>query len=169
MDCFFVSCSLRNHPKLVGKPVAIAWGGNGHDANGEISSASYEARKFGVKSGMWLQKARRLCPDLQVLPYDFDQYRRGSEQAYRLFFHLTNRVEVSSCDEAYLDITDIVVEGARAHQKDGVGSRKRKRLQYKANVTTKRASKVVNELREKVKKLFVAEKRRSVWELTPRR
>ena len=145
MDCFFVSCSLRNRPELRGHPVAIAWGGNGQDANGEISSASYEARKYGVKSGMWLRQARELCPDLQVLPYEFDQYRRVSEQAYRLFFELTNRVEVSSCDEAYLDITDLVIEGFK-------GNPHNKSEQNRALQNRKLAVELVRDLREKVKR-----------------
>jgi nucleotidyltransferase/DNA polymerase involved in DNA repair len=110
MDCFFVACSLRSRPELKGQPVAIAWGGKGSDSNGEISSCSYEARALGVTSGMWLKQAREKCPHIVVVPYEFEQYQRVSEQVYRLLFTITNNVEISSCDEAYLDISNVVQE-----------------------------------------------------------
>ena len=151
MDCFFVSCSLKS-PDLRGKPVAIAWGGNGNDANGEISSVSYEARKFGIKSGMWLQKARKLCPDLHVLPYEFEQYRTVSEQVYKLFFQLTNRVEVSSCDEAYLDVTDSVDEGQSNMTTGSEYFTKQNQPQNKA-ASRRRVADLIHELRNKVKRI----------------
>ena len=114
MDCFFVSVSLRTRPELIGKPVAISWGGNGNDSNGEISSASYEARKFGVNAGMWLKQARTLCSDLQVVPYEFDKYQTVSEQVYRLLFELTSYIEVGSCDEAFIDLTNYLLQDMRS-------------------------------------------------------
>lgn len=69
MDCFFVSVSLLHHPELRGKPVVVGWGDSSGTTNGEISSASYEARKYGIHAGMWMLAAKEKCPDLNVMLY----------------------------------------------------------------------------------------------------
>ena len=113
MDCFFCSVALRKRQDLRGKPFVVAWSGDSNSGNGEISSASYEARAMGVRAGMWLEKAREICPGLEVVPYEFEEYQMVSEQVYRLCYKLTPCVEVSSCDEAYIDITWEVEQRSR--------------------------------------------------------
>lgn len=103
MDAFFANVAVRDNPQLKGQPVAVC-----HDA-GEISSCTYEARKFGVRAGMFLREARKLCPTLKFVPYDFNAYEKVSIQIYTLFHQLSRvRVEAVSVDEAYLDITDTI-------------------------------------------------------------
>jgi impB/mucB/samB family len=77
MDCFFASVAVRDNPRLRGKPVVVchaASSGNPSDSGargGEISSATYEARAFGVRAGMFLGEARRLCPQIEAVPYEY--------------------------------------------------------------------------------------------------
>lgn len=108
MDCFFVSVAIRSDPSLKDKPVVVCHSkgtasadqGNGSSS---ISSASYAARKFGIKAETTLGKALSLCPDLVVKPYDFESYIAVSEEVYRVFFSYTHLVQSVSCDEAYLE------------------------------------------------------------------
>ncbi|XP_018418937.1 PREDICTED: DNA repair protein REV1 isoform X2 [Nanorana parkeri] len=76
----------------------------------EISSCSYEARQAGVRNGMMFGKAKQLCPDLQVVPYDFDAYKEVSMTLYRTLASYTHDIEAVSCDEALVDITEILAE-----------------------------------------------------------
>ncbi len=79
LDCFFVSVGLLSRPHLRGKPIVVTHStGKTDNSKSDIASASYEARKFGVANGMWVSEAKKLCPDLLVVPYDFDEYRRVS-------------------------------------------------------------------------------------------
>jgi DNA repair protein REV1 len=101
MDCFFASVATRHNVELQSKPVAIS-----HCASpgtGEVSTANYVARQFGVRSGMFLKKALSLCPQLVVLPYEFEKYQEVSDSIYEVFFGFTHRVEGVSIDEAYLE------------------------------------------------------------------
>jgi DNA repair protein REV1 len=115
MDCFFASVASRDSPHLRGKPIAVCHAagdsrpGTSGAHGGEISSCSYEARAFGVRAGMFLGKARTLCPDLTTVPYDFDAYERVSVIIYALFYGISDRavVQASSIDEAYLDLTNV--------------------------------------------------------------
>ncbi len=102
MDAFFASVEQRDNPDLRGKPVAVG----GSSGRGVVAAASYEARKFGVKSAMPSVTAKRKCPDLIFCKSRFDVYREVSEQIREIFHHYTPHVEPLSLDEAYLDVTE---------------------------------------------------------------
>jgi DNA polymerase-4 len=99
-DAFYVSIELRRHPELRGRPVVVA----GSGPRAVVTTASYEARRFGVGSAMPASQARRLCPDAIVLPPDFATYREASRQVMDLVRAHVERVEVVGLDEAYLDV-----------------------------------------------------------------
>ena len=102
MDAFFASVEQRDNPELRGRPVAVG----GSSGRGVVAAASYEARKFGVKSAMPSVTAKRLCPDLVFCKSRFDVYREVSQQIRAIFHHHTDLVEPLSLDEAYLDVTE---------------------------------------------------------------
>lgn len=113
MDAFFASIAVRDNPRLRGRPIAVCHAANDERAavgvghGGEISSCSYEARACGVRAGMFLNHARKECPDLVAVPYDFAAYERASIVIYTLFYQLDNVVvQAQSVDEAYLDVTN---------------------------------------------------------------
>lgn len=101
-DCFYASVEMRDDPSLRGRPIAV--GGNS-DQRGVISTCNYEARKFGVHSAMPSSTARRLCPDLILLPHRMDVYKDVSQKMRHIFYDYTELVEPLSLDEAFLDVS----------------------------------------------------------------
>ena len=102
MDAFYASVEQRDRPDLRGRPVAV---GGDPDKRGVVAAASYEARKFGVRSAIPMSRAVRLCPSLVIVHPDFMKYRTVSQQVFGIFRTVTPLVEPMSLDEAYLDVT----------------------------------------------------------------
>ncbi|MEL6390835.1 MAG: DNA polymerase IV, partial [Bacteroidota bacterium] len=102
MDAFYASVEQRDHPEWRGKPIAVGGGSR----RGVITTASYEARKFGVRSAMPGFKAKELCPELIFVPIRFDVYRQVSGEIREIFSRYTDLIEPLSFDEAFLDITE---------------------------------------------------------------
>ncbi|WP_299258626.1 DNA polymerase IV [uncultured Aquimarina sp.] len=102
MDAFYASVEQMDNPELKGKPLAVGGGGK----RGVVSAASYEARKYGVRSAMPGFTARKLCPDLLFVRPRFDRYQEISKLIRKIFFEYTELVEPLSLDEAYLDVTE---------------------------------------------------------------
>lgn len=103
MDAFYASIEQRDNPSLKGKAIAVGGGPQGR--GGVVATASYEARKFGVRSAMSSKRAVQLCPDLIFIRPRFDVYKSVSEQLREIFRRYTDLIEPLSLDEAYLDVT----------------------------------------------------------------
>lgn len=101
MDAFYASVEQMDNPELKGKPIAVGGGGK----RGVVSAASYEARKFGVKSAMSGSLAAKLCPELIFVRPNFERYSEISKRIRAIFYDYTDLVEPLSLDEAYLDVT----------------------------------------------------------------
>lgn len=102
MDAFYASVEQRDNPELRGCPIAVGHAGN----RGVVSAASYEARKYGVRSAMASIKAMRLCPDLVFVPGRMEIYKEVSDTIHSIFREYTDIIEPLALDEAFLDVTD---------------------------------------------------------------
>jgi len=102
-DCFYASVEMRDDPNLRGRPLAV---GGASDRRGVISTCNYEARSFGVRSAMPSAQAKKLCPDLIVVPGNMKKYREVSGQIRDIFLEYSEIIEPLSLDEAFLDVSD---------------------------------------------------------------
>src|SRR6201981_2415337 len=102
MDAFYASVEQRDNPDLRGKPVAVGYA----EERGVVAAASYEARKFGVRSAMPSVTAKRQCPDLIFVEPRFEVYKTISQHIKTIFAEHTEIIEPLSLDEAYLDVTE---------------------------------------------------------------
>ena len=105
MDAFYAAVEQRDRPELRGKPVIVGANPLGGRGRGVVSTASYEARRFGVGSAMPISQAYRLCPKGAYLPVDMEKYGRESERIMKILRRFTDRVEPVSIDEAFLDVS----------------------------------------------------------------
>ena len=103
-DCFFAALEMRDNPSLKDKPIAV---GGAADKRGVIATCNYPARAFGVRSAMPTAQALKLCPNLILCPPRMSVYKDAAQAIREIFFQLTDRVEVVSIDEAYLDVTHV--------------------------------------------------------------
>ncbi|CAA7014851.1 unnamed protein product [Microthlaspi erraticum] len=106
LDSFFVSVVIRNRIDLQDKPVAVCHSDN-PKGTAEISSANYPARAYGVKAGMFVRHAKELCPQLVIVPYNFEAYEEVADQFYDILHRHCRKVQAVSCDEAFLDVSDL--------------------------------------------------------------
>lgn len=110
-DCFFAAIEMRDDPRLANRPIAV--GGNS-DHRGVISTCNYEARRYGVHSAMPSSTAKRLCPDLLILPHRMEAYRAASLHMRNIFYEYTDLVEPLSLDEAFLDVSNLSIHSGSA-------------------------------------------------------
>lgn len=103
MDAFYASVEQRDEPAYRGKPIVV--GGPPHGRGGVVATASYEARKFGIRSAMPSRQAYELCPDAIFVPPRFPVYKEVSQHVRSIFSRYTDIIEPLSLDEAYLDVT----------------------------------------------------------------
>ena len=112
MDCFYAAIEVRDDPSLVGKPVGVG----GSSGRGVLTTANYEARKYGCHSAMPVFKARQLCPEIILTPVRFDAYREASDQVRAIFSRYTDLIQPLSLDEAFLDVSHRAESGAALAQ-----------------------------------------------------
>ncbi|KXN91972.1 DNA repair protein rev1 [Leucoagaricus sp. SymC.cos] len=110
-DCFFVTAGLVSRPEFKGKPVVVChsqgaqgWG----SSTSEIACCSYEARDFGIRNGMSLQQARKLCPAVVTIPYEFERYKEVSLKFYTVLMSFADDLQAVSVDEALIEVTNAV-------------------------------------------------------------
>jgi DNA polymerase IV (DinB-like DNA polymerase) len=114
MDHFFTAVEEREHPEFKGKPVVVGADPKGGKGRGVVSTANYQARKFGVKSGMPISKAWRLCPETVYLPVNYELYTRVSNEIMDMLRKHADKFEQWGIDEAFLDVTSKVKDYTEA-------------------------------------------------------
>ena len=129
LDAFYTSVEQLDDPQLQGKPVVV---GGSPDSRGVVASASYEARRFGVRSAMPMATALRLCPGAIRRPTNFSRYREVSRQVMDIFREFTALVEPVSLDEAYLDVTDSV---STQQRDDGIARKLKEKISNELGLT----------------------------------
>jgi len=112
MDCFYAAIEVRDDPSLEGKPVGVG----GSSGRGVLTTANYEARRYGCRSAMPVFKARQLCPEIILTPVRFDVYRAESNKIRAIFARYTDLIEPLSLDEAFLDLSHRRESGAALAQ-----------------------------------------------------
>ena len=123
MDAFYASIEIIRNPKLKNKPLVVG--------ENIVTTASYEARKFGIHSAMKVSDAKLLCPKLIVIPVDKTEYIRISNEIHNLIFKITNKVEFVATDEGYIDLTDII----RPENKKNFAIKFKQRIKELTNLT----------------------------------
>ncbi|KAJ1908826.1 deoxycytidyl transferase, partial [Tieghemiomyces parasiticus] len=120
-DCFFAAVALRSRPDLVDRPVAVSHcqDPTTQSSHSDLASCNYVARNFGIKNGMHVGRARQLCPQLVLLPYDFEAYKAISRAFYQILTEYSPHVQVGSMDEAILDVTHHFPADAHPGSSDG--------------------------------------------------
>ncbi|KAK9769794.1 putative DNA repair protein REV1 [Seiridium cardinale] len=139
-DSFFCAVSLKSAPEYINKPTVVA---HGTGTGSEIASCNYPAREFGVKNGMWMKRAKELCPDLKTLPYDFPAYEEASKLFYESILEAGGVVQSVSIDEALIDISSVIFQSVGS-KGDGVDEGSIWKEQ-------ERADHIAQDLRDKIK------------------
>ena len=116
MDHFFTAVEEREHPEFRGKPVIVGADPKGGKGRGVVSTCNYEARKYGVRSGMPISRAWKLCPDAVYLPVNYDLYERVSAEIMRILRGYADKFECWGIDEAFLDVSSRVKDYAEAEE-----------------------------------------------------
>lgn len=129
MDAFYASVEQRDHPELRGRPVMVGGG----SSRGVVAAASYEARQYGVRSAMPGSRARRLCPSGVFVAARFERYREVSREVFEIFAEFGDRVEGLSLDEAFIDVSERVIE--RGESLSGIGSGLKRRIAEQTGLT----------------------------------
>ncbi|KAF7895323.1 hypothetical protein EAF00_007137 [Botryotinia globosa] len=140
-DSFFCAVSLKSAPEFVDKPAVVA---HGSGTGSEIASCNYPAREFGIKNGMWMRNAIKLCPNIKVLPYNFPAYENASKLFYEAILDVGGVVQSVSVDEALVDITSLCLAAGGT---DGVGILDDSSVRREQG----RADEIGNKLREVIK------------------
>ena len=115
LDAFYTSVEQRDDPRLRGRPVVV---GGSPEGRGVVAAASYEARRFGVRSAMPMRTALQRCPQAIRVQPRFDRYQQVSRQVMAIFREITPLIEPLSLDEAYLDVTESVSAFGRPPRDD---------------------------------------------------
>ncbi|KAI8968052.1 hypothetical protein BDF20DRAFT_917275 [Mycotypha africana] len=118
-DCFFASVGIKDRPHLNDKPVAVTHSRTASETSkSDIASCNYVARSYGIYNGMHIGTAKRLCPDLQVIPYEFEKYKAVSTKFYEVILQYANKLQAVSVDEALIDVSSRITTAFEDSQKE---------------------------------------------------